>query len=136
MTTTRSRTKGRDVAKEIDLFSDVRADFLKGLSPELHFKECDLEEKACKAPSPKSVHPFVEHLLFGGRVFYDEPVGRLKVVRNSANRSYRFKVIAAPTAPLKISRSEWRYRRLLGLLNKPQDMEFRWLLIAQWLQQE
>lgn len=125
------------MTKEGEALRDYRNKYRRSLSPQKLLATClNREKKIEKMPGTARLHLSLEHLLFGGRLFHDAPVGSLKVSKYPTDLTELFKILAAPTAPLKISRSEWRYRKILTLLKKPQDMEFRWLLIARWLKQE
>jgi len=121
------------VSKEVEAFPDYRARHLRSLSPEKHYAECISREKTLRNPN---LDLYAEYLLYGGKLFHDAPVGRLKGFRAAENAKHPFQVIAAPTDLLTVSRAEWRNRKLLSLLSKPQDVEFRWILIARWLKQE
>jgi hypothetical protein len=119
---------GKKAAKS-EVFLSDRERFRQSLKPRQHYVDCEAREKELEK-HPPSLDRVLGQLLFNGRTFLDQPVGKLKV------RSDPFHIVIATATRLRISTREWRYRKILELLRNQPDREFRWLLIANWLKQE
>jgi hypothetical protein len=118
-----------------EIFASDREKARRKLNPRQLYADCEaMEEELTK--SPPSVEGALGYLLTSGRVFFDLPIGRMKEFRAAGQLEDQFYVVAAPTVPLRVSKCEWRYRKILQLVKKQPDVELRWLLIARWLKQE
>ncbi|MFZ1974187.1 MAG: hypothetical protein WAU89_15185 [Candidatus Acidiferrales bacterium] len=120
---------------ESGLFDSDRDKARRTMSPNQLYADC-LAAEAKLTKNPPSVEYVLEGVLFGGRVFFDGPVGGTRFFRTIARSGQPFQIMAAPPAQLRVSKYEWRYRKILQLLKEQTDPEIRWILVAKWLKQE
>jgi hypothetical protein len=123
------------VPTDSGLFDSDRDKARRTMTPKQLYADCVAAEETLRK-NPPSVEYLLEGVLFGGRVFLDRRVGGTRFFRTIARSAQPFQIMAAPPAQLRVSKYEWRYRKILQLLKEQTDPEIRWILIAKWLKQE
>jgi len=116
-------------------FDSDRDKARRTLNPKQLYADCVAAETKLRENRPRVEH-VLEGMLFGGRLFHDLPVGGDPLFRKIARSGQFFQIMAAPPAQLRVSKYEWRYRKILQLLKEQTDPEIRWFLVAKWLKQE
>jgi hypothetical protein len=123
------------VPTDSGLFDSDRDKARRTMTPKQLYADCAAAETKIKENRPRVEH-VLEGMLFVGRLFHDLPVGGDPLFRRITRSGQFFQIMAAPPAQLRVSKYEWRYRKILQLLKEQTDPEIRWFLVAKWLKQE
>jgi hypothetical protein len=125
------------VAEKRGHFPDYRNIAPRKVSPRELYTICEQQEKRLETELyRKRLDLLLESWLFERPLFETAPLAGYRPFEEHNQQMYPFRFSIAPPAHLRISKREWRYRKLLEHLKKQQDTILRWLLIARWMKQE